>query len=349
MSQVIKEDALAWPNLFDDEIELDVELPMHACMNFPRSPLISPRVRQNFLETLIRSNATFAVSPETSDSSGSSSPIFPAEHSGSCSPIFSAQDSGPSSPIFPEICPTPPLHDSPSKTVTKKRPAPQSNLHWSDGSPSGSASENEESKISAKPPTAQSKRERNKISASKYRKKRKMHVQTLEERLAKAEVIMENQKQVISNLSATNRSLTQEISRLRKQLAVPIDSLQIPNFLPTKSESGLDIFSAGAGIMMFCFFSCLLFMSPLESQPELSYSAGLRRPGRTLLSVKPQEHSRQVTEAFYQSYWSPSGTALENTTLDWSESWSANSTQDSDLNYYLSELSLAEDGQIRFL
>ncbi len=72
-----------------------------------------------------------------------------------------------------------------------------------------------------------SKRERNKISASKYRKRRKVYMKDLEQRLGSLDETVEQQRNEISVLSTENSVLRRQLSMLQKL----VKGVQLP-FLP---------------------------------------------------------------------------------------------------------------------
>jgi len=113
------------------------------------------------------------------------------------------------------------------------------------GSGSGSGSDHEEPHKLAKAAarqqvseTPQDKRERNKLSASNYRKRRKMHVTSLEEQVGELGAALQAQHSTIDTLSTENKALKQELSVLRRMFSsIPMPALpslpSIPYLMPS--------------------------------------------------------------------------------------------------------------------
>ena len=77
----------------------------------------------------------------------------------------------------------------------------------------------QENDTTTQPKAPKDKRERNKISASNYRKRRKMYFESLDEKFIKSEATIEEQKIEIRNLQSSNQNLQNELSFFQKLFA----------------------------------------------------------------------------------------------------------------------------------
>jgi hypothetical protein len=150
------------------------------------------------------------------------------------------------------------------------------------------------------------KRERNKISASNYRKRRKTYFETLDSKLADCEVTIENQQGEIRDLQNTNRSLQSELSLLQQLMRQY--GLQVPQQIQSMfSSSGSgSINSSRATIkqagMTLLALTCLLLFSPCSTMPQAPPTT--RSPvGRTLLSSNHAYFADHPAPR--KSYWEP--------------------------------------------
>ena len=133
-----------------------------------------------------------------------------------------------------------------------------------------------------------SKRDRNKLSAAKYRKRRKAYVDTLETQLSNMEKKMASQTESITSLMSENKVLKEQLTFLKSLL-----SGKIPQVDPgSKVETST---SQKAGALMFVLFSCLVLSgSLLHPQPRVSMIddpsiSDFRGPNRVLMAAEDTE------------------------------------------------------------
>jgi hypothetical protein len=325
------------------DVDFNLDLEEHRAFGgHSLSPLASPRMNMGFLGALAQARLAHA-SESSTDSEVSSS------RSVSRSP--SPESSGNVS-----TCSVTPFENLTAMTAKpenkKRRRAPSLVRDSLDSDESGDADS-----VATR---GLSKRERNKISASKYRKKRKLHVETLEKKLATTQSLMEDQKQAISNLQQTNKSLQKELAHLRKLVksstaqqqspsaAHPVPpsqsswSFQFPNFFPNQGScepiKDDSMFNMGrSGMFMFAFFGCLLMMSPIADDAVIKDSAAMemRRPGRSLLSGKGT-----------RSHWEPANYQASYASYMAHLSTTTSSVSELDSLLLNANMSLSLDGQI---
>lgn len=176
------------------------------------------------------------------------------------------------------------------------------------------------------PGSKQSKRDRNKISASKYRKRRKMYFDGLESKIAVLEGTVGEQTQTIEALHNSNQELKEQVMLFQKLFRLygfegrlPTDDssensdsscpsspsslpeLEVPTRLRTK-----------AGLVMFALFACLMFISPGLSPEDNPYKVTSHR-GRALMSFdgSPSSAMADLGENFWDDdlykQWSQPG------------------------------------------
>jgi len=129
------------------------------------------------------------------------------------------------------------------------------------------------------------KRERNKISASKYRKRRKMYVDSLEDKLNAVEKKCSAQVDQITSLSTENKVLKEQLTFFKNLLKGN----------PAAAGVGANHKSHTGSALMFVLFSCFLFCSGSmwptfhASQPlhitQSDDPSITKGPGRVLLSI----------------------------------------------------------------
>lgn len=196
-----------------------------------------------------------------------------------------------------------------ASTSTKRKRSRRSKDDEEDDGTAGDSGENDEKSRPV------SKRERNKISASKYRKRRKVYMEELETQLGELNDTVQHQKSEISSLSTENTVLRKQLAMLKDLMkGVPLPSLDtVKNFVgigsgsPTSASSDsdssldspleMDLSSlersdedsdrstasyngVGAGLMMFSAFA-LLACSP--ELPSYTFPVEpLQHSGRTI-------------------------------------------------------------------
>jgi len=190
------------------------------------------------------------------------------------------------------------------------------------------------------PKQKQSKRERNKISASKYRKRRKLYFQGLESKVNVMTATIDEQKQTIEKLGAANQQLSEQVILFRKLFTVygldkPAAQLEavvrqqaaIAQNTSTGDASGavrLDgasqespsTFRSKAGMVMFALFACLIFGTSAPFAAEENPYAVSGRRGRALLSFQPSSaYAEELGEQFWEQdmykYWSQASGDLQ--------------------------------------
>lgn len=176
-------------------------------------------------------------------------------------------------------------HLSPSSTKRKR-----SCLSSSKSSSSASSCS-----MSASLPHGLDKRERNKLSASMYRKRRKVYLDSLEGKVAELDGTIAKQNEHISKVVSENKSLKEQLAFFKRMFAA--SKGQAAEAAPSKGYNGgpagprhtTSSSSAGrpasvAGAMLFVVLACCLLFSPSldDGSSSLSTSSGV---GRRLLSV----------------------------------------------------------------
>lgn len=116
------------------------------------------------------------------------------------------------------------------------------------------------------------KKERNKASAAKYRKRRKIYLERLENKVEELSDECNDYKDKVRELEAQNKTYKAQLNLLE-------NILKAKGILPNMAKA--------AGSMMFVLFAFFLLASPADVSPNgISNEFALpRRQGRTLLSV----------------------------------------------------------------
>jgi len=131
------------------------------------------------------------------------------------------------------------------------------------------------------------KRERNKVSAAKYRQRRKVYIDGLEDHVRQLNEKLENQSQVITALKTENQMLKEQNSYLKKlveSLSASMQSISPFNLVKTENSFGKAVKPMGAGLFLLAI-CCLVFSFSFQpfSDPGLMSSAPVRGASRTLL------------------------------------------------------------------
>ena len=166
-------------------------------------------------------------------------------------------------------------YDSPSGAAEVK---PEPPAAMEDDSPAGGARKRARKAKAPSPPVEDeddsdddgsmdhlSKRERNKLSAAKYRKRRKVYLNSLEGKVQQMEKVMANKSAEVTALKEQNRSLVSKVSVLEEQLSF-LKSLLGPAahsvVAPVSSNGGV---SKSRGAFMFVLFAAFLLVLPFSS------------------------------------------------------------------------------------
>lgn len=173
------------------------------------------------------------------------------------------------------------------------------------------------------------KRDRNKASASAYRKRRKIYLDTLEARVANLNDRLKEKDEQMAKVESENRVLKEQVSFLKrlinfkandeeelKEASNSMTTSTAPASSSSASSSGFGIStsrlsfgqfttngsSRHASVFLFLLFSCFLLFNPMWTGMDLSSglsdssSAGgmpltMGRTGRSLLSYEPVQSS----------------------------------------------------------
>lgn len=170
------------------------------------------------------------------------------------------------------------VHGSASSAASSKRKAPKSTTKNSrkrkGGTVKREASANTNSDLEDADLAHLSKKERNRISAARYRKRRKNYVGQLEEKASALENTVSAHATTISALQTENGVLREQVAFLKKLLGQAAGP-----------DAGLSVSTGAkrAGVVMFVLFTCFLFTAPGAHEPDKVRVAG----GRQILCQKP--------------------------------------------------------------
>jgi len=160
----------------------------------------------------------------------------------------------------------------------------------------------------AKTESGKSKRERNKVSAAKYRQRRKVYIDGLEEHVRQLNEQISAQNKTIETLKTENQMLKDQTSYLKKLVdsfrrgktpvmsappinrTVKVESSFIPQNLPIKPVG------AGLFLLVIC---CLIFSFQSSESPAVGGSLlpPIRGASRTLLNhLDESEHNESVPQ-----------------------------------------------------
>lgn len=135
----------------------------------------------------------------------------------------------------------------------------------------------------------QDKQIRNKVSANKYRKKRKLLVDKLEDQLTDLSSTVDTQKAQITSLESENKVLREQLGFIKSLLwsqktgTLPTSQVQVNmtnSFPPIPQATGV----------FFCLFACVMVVVPSWSH-EPHHPKTFARAGRVLLNVDHHEPS----------------------------------------------------------
>jgi len=133
------------------------------------------------------------------------------------------------------------------------------------------------------------KRERNKVSAAKYRQRRKVYIDGLEDHVRQLNEKLEAQSKAIASLKTENQMLKDQLSYLKKlvdsfRCKTPMQSVNpINQFIKAESSFGKAMKPMGAGLFMLAI-CCLVFSFHSFNDAGAPMSAvPVRSASRTLL------------------------------------------------------------------
>jgi len=128
------------------------------------------------------------------------------------------------------------------------------------------------------------KRERNKVSAAKYRQRRKVYIDGLEDHVRQLNEKLETQSKVITALKTENQMLKEQNSYLKKlveSLSASMQSISPFNLVKGENSFGKAVKPMGAGLFLLAI--CCLVFSFSFPDPGLMSSVPVRGASRTLL------------------------------------------------------------------
>lgn len=142
----------------------------------------------------------------------------------------------------------------------------------------------------ALPPHA-SKRERNKLSASMYRKRRKIYLDTLEDKVNLLESNLRQQSDMMSTLELENKQLKDQLLALQQKAAEKKEehnAVVPPAFTPNNGfQRPLGGSRAPGSMLLFAVLCCLLVVHPILFGTETDSGSSASSPmGRRLLSIE---------------------------------------------------------------
>jgi len=125
------------------------------------------------------------------------------------------------------------------------------------------------------------------VSAAKYRQRRKVYIDGLEDHVRQLNEKLENQSKVITALKTENQMLKEQNSYLKKlveSLSASMQSISPFNLVKTENSFGKAVKPMGAGLFLLAI-CCLVFSFSFQpfSDPGLMSSAPVRGASRTLL------------------------------------------------------------------
>lgn len=114
-------------------------------------------------------------------------------------------------------------------------------------------------------------KERNKLSALKYRKRRKMHVANLERKVGDLQQTVKQQNEALNAMHHENRVMREQLDFLKKLFSSQAQStnmqgpvLPLVN-LPSTSSSTTSSTDKKTSLMLFAVFTCFLLTGPFSS------------------------------------------------------------------------------------
>jgi hypothetical protein len=133
------------------------------------------------------------------------------------------------------------------------------------------------------------KRERNKVSAAKYRQRRKVYIDGLEDHVRQLNEKLEAQSKAITSLKTENQMLKDQVSYLKKLVdsfrctKTPASSVSpINQFIKAESSFGSALKPMGAGLFLLAL-CCLVFSFHSFNDAGAMSSIPVRSSSRTLL------------------------------------------------------------------
>jgi len=132
------------------------------------------------------------------------------------------------------------------------------------------------------------KRERNKVSAAKYRQRRKVYIDGLEDHVKQLNEKLEAQSKVITTLKTENQMLKEQNNYLKKLVEslsiakTSIQSISPFNLVKPENSLGKAVKPMGAGLFLLAI-CCLVFSFSFQSDNGPMSSLPVRSASRTLL------------------------------------------------------------------
>jgi len=132
------------------------------------------------------------------------------------------------------------------------------------------------------------KRERNKVSAAKYRQRRKVYIDGLEDHVRQLNEKLEAQSKIITTLKTENQMLKEQNNYLKKlveSLSIAKTSMQSMspfNLVKAENSLGKAVKPMGAGLFLLAL-CCLVFSFSFQADNGPMSSLPIRSASRTLL------------------------------------------------------------------
>jgi len=132
------------------------------------------------------------------------------------------------------------------------------------------------------------KRERNKVSAAKYRQRRKVYIDGLEDQLRQLNEKLEAQSKMITALKTENQMLKEHTNYLKKlveSLSIAKNSVQSMsplNFIKGENSIGKAVKPMGAGLFLLAICCLVISFQPFNDSGSMS-TLPVRHTSRTLL------------------------------------------------------------------
>lgn len=172
---------------------------------------------------------------------------------------------------------------------------------------------------SAKGDDKASKRERNKVSASAYRKRRKVYLDGLEHKVETLTSQVTQQSEQVTSLATENKMLREQLEYFKNMLSLKDFKMpsmssffpSLPVAAPVRVSSSSSSPMGPGGLMMFALLACCMlifapgFFHHYDSAVSSAASSAspMRTAGRSLMSVSPFDIHSPPEESFFQMPW----------------------------------------------